>query len=188
MFNSSPAIETTAIETTGVPAIQTDAFHRATLVRRISHALMIALIAIACSCLARMADGQVPPSPAELSSQANPPSQTTRSIANPSDDCGCRNVPGGYPCTGACQPCMRGVDCAASCGPEQTWQDMRPLDFNAYAQGGYAGPARLAHLGHYRLRPGDQIQVIYLITRRQTGGAYRFEVGDKVLIESVSDA
>lgn len=198
MFNSNPAIETSDATT-----MESAAFHRATVTRRVSQALMIALIAIACSCLARMADGQTPPSASELYGDESSPAATSRLAisgptmhgptinrpnANPSDDCGCRNVPGGYPCTGACQPCIRGVDCAASCGPEQTWEDMRPVDFNSYAQGGYAGPARLAHLGQYRLRPGDQIQVVYLITRRQVGGAYRLEVGDEVLIESVSDA
>ncbi len=100
-----------------------------------------------------------------------------------SGNCGCRNVPGGYPCTGACQPCVQAVDCAANCGAEGTWKDMQPSDFNAYAHGGYAGPARLAHLGEYRLRPGDQLEVIYLVTRRQSNGAYRMEVGDELLIE-----
>ena len=37
----------------------------------------------------------------------------------PADDCGCRNMPGGYPCRGACQPCMMGVDCACGRGAEQ---------------------------------------------------------------------
>ncbi len=100
-----------------------------------------------------------------------------------SANCGCRNLPGGYPCTGACQPCIKAVDCAANCGAEGTWQNMQPSDFNSYAQGGYAGPARLAHLSEYRLRPGDQLEVIYLVTRRQSNGAYRLEVGDELLIE-----
>ena len=102
----------------------------------------------------------------------------------PADDCGCRNMPGGYPCRGACQPCMMGVDCACGRGAEQRWSDMKPLDFGPYAQGGYAGPSRLAHLSEYRLRPGDQLQVIYLITRRQKEGAYRLTPGDQVMIDS----
>jgi polysaccharide export outer membrane protein len=104
------------------------------------------------------------------------------------DECGCRNNPGGYPCTGACPKCMKGVDCAGHCGAEARWTDMRPMAFNAYGQGGYAGPARLAHLGQYRLRPGDQMQLVYLITRRQKSGAYRLTPGDEVMIESVTDA
>lgn len=103
------------------------------------------------------------------------------------DNCGCRNIAGGFPCLGACQPCMMGVDCACGCGAEQRWRDMKPLNFGAYGPGGYAGPARLAHLSEYRLRPGDQLQVIYLITRRQKEGAYRLTPGDQVMIESIAD-
>ncbi len=64
---------------------------------------------------------------------------------------------------------------------------MKPMNFQAYAQGEYAGPPRLAHLAEYRLRPNDEIQLIYLITRRQTSGEYRMTVGDEVLIESISN-
>ena len=103
-------------------------------------------------------------------------------------ECGCRNVPGGFPCRGGCQNCMMAVDCASNCGAEARWRDMCPSQsFGAYGHGGYAGPARLAHLGQYRLRPGDQLQVIYLITRRQAEGDYRLSPGDELLIESVAD-
>lgn len=80
-----------------------------------------------------------------------------------------------------------GVDCACGCGPEQRWCDMKPMKFGAYGPGGYAGPSRIAHLSEYRLRPGDELQVIYLITRRQKEGAYRLTPGDEVMIESISD-
>ncbi|QDT04778.1 Polysaccharide biosynthesis/export protein [Rubripirellula lacrimiformis] len=105
----------------------------------------------------------------------------------PSQDCGCNVEPGGYPCAGGCPKCMIGVDCKDNCGAEARWKDIRPMPFGAYGPGGYAGPARLAHLGEYRLRPGDQIQVLYLITRRQKVGAYRLTPGDEVLIESGTD-
>ncbi len=101
--------------------------------------------------------------------------------------CGCRNVPGGYPCKGGCEKCMMAVDCQDNCGAESRWADMRPMQFDGYGPGGYAGPSRFAHLGEYRLRPGDQIQVLYLITRRQEQGDYRLSPGDEVLIESVAD-
>jgi polysaccharide export outer membrane protein len=103
------------------------------------------------------------------------------------DDCGCRLNPGGYPCQGGCQRCLMGVDCQTCCGAEARWCDIRPMPFGSYGPGGYAGPARLAHLGQYRLRPGDQVQVIYLITRRQKEGPYRLAPGDTLLIESVAD-
>lgn len=82
---------------------------------------------------------------------------------------------------------MQGVDCAWQCGAEARWLDMQPMDFQAYGQGEYAGPPRLSHLAEYRLRPGDQLQVIYLLTRRQIDGVYRLMVGDEVLIESIAD-
>ncbi|PAY17860.1 sugar ABC transporter substrate-binding protein [Rhodopirellula sp. SM50] len=103
-------------------------------------------------------------------------------------DCGCRNVPGGYPCRGGCAKCMMAVDCQDHCGAEGRWRDMSPMPFDSYGPGGYAGPSRYAHLGEYRLRPGDELQVIYLITRRQDQGDYRLAPGDEVLIESVADA
>ncbi len=82
---------------------------------------------------------------------------------------------------------MMGVDCQNQCGEELRWRDMRPMAFSAYGPGGYAGPARLAHLSVYRLRPGDQFQVFYLITRRQEEGSYRLTPGDEVMIESIAD-
>lgn len=103
-------------------------------------------------------------------------------------NCGCRNVPGGYPCKSCCSKCMIGVDCADHCGAEGRWRDARPMKFDAYGPGGYAGPSRYAHLSVYRLRPGDQLQVFYLITRRQEAGDYRLTPGDELLIESVADA
>ena len=113
-------------------------------------------------------------------------------IGNLADDCGCRNTPGGYPCRGGCRPCITGVDCrggggGGGCGHrvEGRWGDAKPIRFDDYGQGGYAGPSRLAHLQQYRLRPGDEIQVVYLITRRQRSGEYRLTPGDEVLIESL---
>lgn len=82
---------------------------------------------------------------------------------------------------------MIGVDCEGHCGQEARWNDIRPMPFDAYGPGGYAGPSRFAHLGEYRLRPGDQIQVLYLITRRQRAGEYKLMPGDEVLIESGTD-
>ncbi|MEM8910762.1 MAG: polysaccharide biosynthesis/export family protein [Planctomycetota bacterium] len=86
-----------------------------------------------------------------------------------------------------CPKCMMGVDCATNCGSEARWQDMRPMNFDAYGPGGYAGPARLQHLARYHLRPGDELQFVYLVTRRQNVGQYRLMPGDTVAIESIAD-
>ena len=139
---------------------------------------MFAAIASACVLLA---------APRSDAQEANGSPQLAVGQQLADDDCGCRNVAGGYPCLGGCQPCISGVDCASGCGGEARWCDMRPMPFNAYGPGGWAGPARLAHLSQYRLRPGDELQIVYLITRRQNEGAYRLTPGDEVLIESVAD-
>ncbi|QDV64679.1 Polysaccharide biosynthesis/export protein [Crateriforma conspicua] len=86
-----------------------------------------------------------------------------------------------------CPNCMMGVDCQNCWGSESRWQDMRPVQFAPYGPGGYAGPPRTAHLAQYRLRPGDQVRLLYLVTRRQGGGSYRLTPGDEVLIESLQD-
>ncbi|MEL7336517.1 MAG: polysaccharide biosynthesis/export family protein, partial [Planctomycetota bacterium] len=113
---------------------------------------------------------------------------TNPSIGFQQNDCSCLIRPGGYPCVGGCKTCMRGVDCRCGpCGGEAQWSDMRPMNFGAYAHGGYAGPSRLPHLSQYRLRPGDSLQMFYLITRRQTVGEYRLMVGDEVMIEAAVD-
>lgn len=87
-----------------------------------------------------------------------------------------------------CPRCLMGIDCATHpCGAEARWQDMRPLPIDRYGPGGYAGPARLRHLAQYHLRPGDEIQLVYLVTRRQDVGQYRLTPGDEVAIESLAD-
>lgn len=98
------------------------------------------------------------------------------------DECSCAT-----PCGGGCQASIQGVDCAVVGPGEGRWSDVAPLDFQPYQQGEYAGPARLAHLSVYRLRPGDQLQTLYLVTRRQLDGDYRLMVGDELLIESIID-
>ncbi len=119
--------------------------------------------------------------------QAGPhnPAQLGLPQAGGDGQCGCGRLGAPEVCRGGCQPCIQGVDCGTCSGAEARWSDMKPMDFQAYAQGEYAGPPRLAHLAQYRLRPGDEMQMIYLITRRQTGGAYRLTVGDEVLVESI---
>ncbi|TWU40348.1 Polysaccharide biosynthesis/export protein [Novipirellula aureliae] len=93
----------------------------------------------------------------------------------------------GAGCGGACHSCMMGVDCQDGCGGESRWSDFRPMSFSSYGPGGYAGPSRLAHLNEYRLRPGDAVEVFYLITRMQPSGMYRLTPGDSILIESLTN-
>ncbi|TWT92779.1 Polysaccharide biosynthesis/export protein [Stieleria varia] len=128
-----------------------------------------------------------PATPAQTPAASNHVASALVPSLSVEQNCGCRRSEGGYPCKGGCQKCMMGVDCADNCGAESRWRDMRPIALDNYGPGGYAGPSRYAHLGEYRLRPGDQLQIIYLITRRQETGEYRLAPGDEVLIESVAD-
>ena len=99
----------------------------------------------------------------------------------------CRGLGGGPRGCGNCRSCMMGVDCQDGWNGESRWKNFRPIAFSAYGPGGYAGPSRLAHLNEYRLRPGDTVEVFYLITRIQPSGMYRLTPGDSILIESLTN-
>lgn len=96
-------------------------------------------------------------------------------------------------CVGVCscpapnhdqQPCLIGVD--GNCGPkEPNWKDRHPISFQPYLHGEYIGPVRQTHVGEYRLRVGDSIQLVYRYTRDVMPTAYRINVGDLLEIETV---
>jgi len=92
------------------------------------------------------------------------------------------------PCQGACQPPIFGVDCAMGngCGEAQ-WNHWGPIPWQAFAQGEYVGPSRLPHVPQYRLRPDDEIDFIYRLTREELSHSYQLEVGDTLRIESLID-
>ena len=81
---------------------------------------------------------------------------------------------------------IRGVDCAG-CNCGRRWEAMRAIEWQAYAQGEYAGHARLAHVPEYRLRVDDQLDMTYRLTREETSTPYRLNVGDEVQVESFTD-
>ncbi|TWU63414.1 polysaccharide biosynthesis/export family protein [Crateriforma conspicua] len=77
--------------------------------------------------------------------------------------------------------------CTDQCAQSQCWQCPYTSPFDLYRQGGYAGPSRTPHVYQYRLRPGDVIQLTYLLSDHQTATEYRLSVGDELLIESEAD-
>ncbi|HUG69579.1 MAG TPA: polysaccharide biosynthesis/export family protein [Pirellulaceae bacterium] len=84
---------------------------------------------------------------------------------------------------------MMGVDCNG-CGlncREARWEASRPIPWEVFAQGDYVGPARTQHVPRYALRVNDVLEIVYWFTREASDEAYRFEVGDEVMIESFSD-
>lgn len=92
------------------------------------------------------------------------------------------------PCVGACQPPIFGVDCQSGTGcGEPHWNSWGPIPWQAFSQGEYVGPSRLAHVPQYRLRPDDVVDFIYRLTRTELSHAYQLEVGDIIRIESLID-
>ncbi len=86
-----------------------------------------------------------------------------------------------------------GVDCAEGCATcrglarECRWEDARFIAWQAYAQGEYVGHARTEHVPEYRLRVDDQLDMLYRVTRDETRGQYKLNVGDEVRVESFTD-
>ncbi len=84
--------------------------------------------------------------------------------------------------------CVWGIDSVAAggCG-ELNWQQARAYYWQAYAQGEYVGHFRTQHVGEYRLRVDDQLEVVYRLTRDESAGPYELNVGDEVRVESFTD-
>jgi polysaccharide export outer membrane protein len=89
----------------------------------------------------------------------------------------------------AAEPYIRcGVDCGNGCScQDRDWSRTQPIPWQALTQGEYVGPARSAHVPEYRVRAGDQLEFIYRRTREMISTPYRFNVGDKILVESMTD-
>jgi len=90
---------------------------------------------------------------------------------------------------GPAAPCdIPYVDCAyCNWYRRGGWEAARGMYWQAYAQGEYVGHARTAHVDEYRLRPDDQLDMIYRITRDEQPDPYKFNVGDDIRLESISD-
>jgi polysaccharide export outer membrane protein len=68
--------------------------------------------------------------------------------------------------------------------PLAPWAGMRPIPWEAFAQGEYIGPARTAHVPEYRLRVDDQMDFVYTFSVRPTSQPYRLNVRDRIRVES----
>lgn len=99
--------------------------------------------------------------------------------------CGQSHV--GVECGAFARQPIGAVDSAEQGGAEQRWLDVRVSNFDTYGQGEYAGPARLAHLAEYRLRPDDLVRFTYVVSRRKSDGDYRLMIGDSIMVTLVSD-
>lgn len=82
---------------------------------------------------------------------------------------------------------IAGVDSAAAKCGEPDWRAARPIDWQRYAQGEYVGHERLPHVPEYRLRVGDELDLVFRISREELPRPYRLNVGDEVRVESFTD-
>ncbi|MEM9587886.1 MAG: polysaccharide biosynthesis/export family protein [Planctomycetota bacterium] len=69
----------------------------------------------------------------------------------------------------------------------QCWKCPCAQPFSGMGPGSYAFPSRTAHVTRYRLRPGDTVQLTFLVSAVKTNGPYRLVVGDQVMVESEAD-
>ena len=97
-------------------------------------------------------------------------------------------------CQCACSngsPMRRGVECLdGTCrgnGREARWRDARMIPFQEFAQGEYCGLARAGHVSEYRLRPDDQLDFIFRLSRTENSKPYELTVGDEIRIQSFTD-
>ncbi len=84
--------------------------------------------------------------------------------------------------------CVWGIDGSTTGGHgELNWQQARRMFWQSYAQGEYVGHYRTQHVGEYRLRVDDLLEVVFRNTRVETSKPYELNVGDEVRVESFTD-
>ncbi len=89
---------------------------------------------------------------------------------------------------GRCQPCTVAVDCADNCGlGHQTWRDLHRYQFQPLAHGEHLGPIRLPSTVDYRVRVGDRLRFIYILSREVLSDSFPLRVGDELQITSLTD-
>lgn len=83
---------------------------------------------------------------------------------------------------------MLGVDgCNQPFGREPTWSSERMIPWESRSYGEYIGPFRTPHVPEYQLRIGDQLEFVYVLSRKRTQEAYELNVGDGLQILSSAD-
>jgi polysaccharide export outer membrane protein len=79
------------------------------------------------------------------------------------------------------------VDCYSGSCRLEPWNPSREMPWQVYAQGEYVGHYRTPHVPEYRLRVDDLLDCVYRLTREESYGPYKLEVGDTIRLESFSD-
>ena len=68
------------------------------------------------------------------------------------------------------------------------WRNSSQQPWEQFGYGEYIGPFRSPHVPDYRIRIGDELEFVYLLTRRRSNEAYRLYVGDQIQIISATDS
>ena len=89
--------------------------------------------------------------------------------------------------SGACKPCITGIDCAQDPSGEKRWGGAQRISFDPLWHGEYIGPVRLPSLLEYRIRINDEITFTYIPNRQKTIEEYKLMVGDEISLDSISD-
>jgi len=71
---------------------------------------------------------------------------------------------------------------------EPRWANSKHQGWEQYAYGEYIGPFRTPHVPDYRVRIGDRLEFVYLLTRKRTSEPYRLYVGDTISVSSATDS
>jgi polysaccharide export outer membrane protein len=90
--------------------------------------------------------------------------------------------------SGACQPCITGIDCAQGPAGEKRWCDAQGIDFEPLWHGEYIGPVRLPSLLEYRVRVNDEVLITYFPNRQLVVAEYKLTPGDELSINSITDS
>ncbi len=77
--------------------------------------------------------------------------------------------------------------CPSTCCTGCQWESIRTATWQAYAQGEYIARDRTPHVSEYRLRVGDELDLVYRLTREELPTPYRINVGDEIRVESMAD-
>ncbi|HUP79092.1 MAG TPA: polysaccharide biosynthesis/export family protein [Pirellula sp.] len=89
--------------------------------------------------------------------------------------------------SGACKPCITGIDCLQDPNGEKRWSHAQSIDFQPLWHGEYIGPIRLPSLLEYRVRINDEVTFTYIPNRQKTMEEYKLMVGDEISLDSISD-
>lgn len=155
--------------------------------RRACAGSLVAALAVCCSAQCGLAwqDGFAWPADGGPAAEANADGWMTP------DELACVGGEDGFGPPGGILPArpMLGVngDSARGLSREPRWNDQQLVPWESQAYGEYLGPYRTPHVPEYRLRVGDVLDFVYLLTRRSDGHPYKFHPGDTISITAVGD-